>query len=222
MLDGVHASPAPDRRQMTPDATPEGGDPMVGRIARFDEIRKQGTALAFIDCVLPGHYRRNYAIIGDTAVENAELNPVIADPHRFQLGMFEAPPGCGPAWHTHDYVELFVPLTGRWRFSYGTGPDGVEQPLGEATLGPWDVISFPPALWRSFENVSDTNAMALAVLDPHERYGVVDPIWPEWLMSAAAERGATVDDHGRLVIAPGSEELEAEALAHIDGTVGAG
>ena len=33
--------------------------------------------------------------------------------------MFEAPPGNGPGWHTHDYVEMFVPLTGNWRFCWG-------------------------------------------------------------------------------------------------------
>ena len=44
--------------------------------------------------------------------------------------MFEAPPGNGPGWHTHSYVEMFVPLTGTWKFVYGTDAD---DPDGEVT-----------------------------------------------------------------------------------------
>ena len=97
-------------------------DPMAGRIARWTEVQRNGVPVMFIDSVLPGHYRMNYSVIGDTASENPDYVPAITTPHKFQIGMFEAPPGNGPGWHTHEYVELFVPLTGRWTFSYGTDP----------------------------------------------------------------------------------------------------
>ena len=47
----------------------------------------------------------NDALIGDTASENTEFNPIISAPHRFQIGMVMARPGNGPAYHTHDYGE---------------------------------------------------------------------------------------------------------------------
>jgi quercetin dioxygenase-like cupin family protein len=196
-------------------ATEVKADPMAGRIARWAEIRAKGVPVMFIDSVLPGHYRMNYSVIGDTASENADYVPLITDPHRFQIGMFEAPPGNGPAWHTHTYVELFMPLTGRWRFCYGLDADNADDLLGEAFLEPWDVISFPPGLWRSFENVSDANAVGFAVLDPHEVFEAKDPIWPGWLVEAAARRGLASDDRGRMVKPDNFVELEAEVAATI-------
>ena len=87
-------------------------DPMQGRIARWGDIQAKGIPVMFIDSVLPGHYRMNYSVVGDTASENPDYEVAIAAPHKFQIGMFEAPPGNGPGWHTHTYVEMFMPLTG--------------------------------------------------------------------------------------------------------------
>src|SRR5215212_7490585 len=98
-------------------------DPMAGRIARWSDVQRNGVPVMFIDSVLEGHYRMNYAVVGDTASENPDYAPAITTPHKFQIGMFEAPPGNGPGWHTHTYVEMFVPLTGTWKFTYGDNPD---------------------------------------------------------------------------------------------------
>jgi quercetin dioxygenase-like cupin family protein len=190
-------------------------DPMAGRIARWSEIRARGVPVMFIDSVLPGHYRMNYAVIGDTASENPDFQPVLTTPHGFQIGMFEAPPGNGPAWHTHAYVELFVPLTGSWRFSYGLNEADPDDVLGEVVLEPWDVISFPPGLWRRFENVSDENAVGFAVLDPHDVFTDKDPVWPAWLVEAAERLGLASDEQGRMIKPEGFEELEAEIAARI-------
>jgi hypothetical protein len=116
-------------------------DPMQGRVSRFADMKQNGTPVMFIDSVLPGHYRMNYSVIGDTASENPDFSPMITVPHKFQIGMFEAPPGNGPGWHTHTYVEMFVPLTGRWRFCYGLDGENPDDLLGEYTLEPWDAIS---------------------------------------------------------------------------------
>jgi quercetin dioxygenase-like cupin family protein len=190
-------------------------DPMEGRIARWRDIQRNGVPVMFIDSVLPGHYRMNYSVIGDTASENPDYKPVLTAPHRFQIGMFEAPPGNGPAWHSHTYVELFVPLTGRWRFRYGLDPDNPEDLAGEVDLEPWDTISFPPGLWRSFENISDSNAVGFAVLDPHEVFEEKDPIWPEWLVRQAAAAGLEADERGRMVKPEDFDRLEAEIAARI-------
>jgi quercetin dioxygenase-like cupin family protein len=190
-------------------------DPMEGRIARWSDIRRAGIPVMFIDSVLEGHFRMNYAVIGDTASENPDYTPAITAPHRFQIGMFEAPPGNGPAWHSHTYVELFVPLTGRWRFAYGLNADDPEDLAGEAFLEPWDAISFPPGLWRSFENVSEANAVGFAVLDPHSEFEEKDPLWPDWLVDQAAQRGLAADGLGRMVKPDNFEQLEADIAARI-------
>lgn len=192
-------------------------DPMDGRIARWGDIQRQGIPIMFIDSVLPGHLRMNFSVIGDTASENPDFAPAIAEPHRFQIGMFEAPPGNGPGWHSHTYVELFVPLTGRWEFSYGFDGEDPDALAGQVVLEPWDVISFPPHLWRRFRNVSDANAVAFAVLDPHDAFEEKDPIWPEWLVREAAEHGLEADADGRMVKPENFAELEAGVRARIAG-----
>ena len=205
-----------------PDEVAVRADPMQGRIARFADVLRHGVPLMFIDSVLPGHHRMNYAVIGDTASENPDFKPVISHPHRFQIGMFEAPPGNGPAWHTHDYVEVFVPLTGRWRFYYGVDPERPEDLAGEVFLEPWDLISFPPRLWRGFENVSDLNAFGLAVLDPHDPFVSKDPYWPDWVVGEAEKYGFSSDESGRMLAPPDFEQLELEVAAKIMATAGDG
>lgn len=103
---------------------------MHSRIVRFKDLKKQRIPLMFIDSILPGHQRMNYAVIGDTASENPDYSPSIPIPHKFQIGMFCALPNNGPAYHTHDYTEMFLILSGRWRFYWGTDPS--ENPEDEA------------------------------------------------------------------------------------------
>jgi len=190
-------------------------NPMAGRIARWADIQRNGVPVMFIDSVLPGHFRMNYSVIGDTASENPDFEPAISAPHKFQIGMFEAPSGNGPGWHTHTYVELFVPLTGTWRFVYGTNPDDPDDDVTEVLLQPWDVISFPPGLWRRFENASDANAVGFAVLDPHDAFLEKDPIWPEWMIEQAAARGLSADPSGRMIKPDNFADIETEVRAAI-------
>jgi quercetin dioxygenase-like cupin family protein len=195
-------------------------DPMQGRIARWKDIQRKGIPVMFIDSVLEGHYRMNYSVVGDTASENPDYEVAIDAPHKFQIGMFEAPPGNGPGWHTHTYVELFMPLTGTWRFVYGEDPDDPDGNVTEVLLEPWDIISFPPQLYRRFENASDHNAVGFAVLDPHEVFTARDPIWPEWMVRRAAEAGVQADATGRMVKPDNFAELEAAVTAKIQRRAG--
>src|SRR3712207_6311421 len=114
-------------------------------VVRFADLKQRGIPLMFIDSALPGHQRMNYAVIGDTASENPEYAPAITAPHRFQIGMGFAAPGNGPAYHTHDYVEMFLILKGKWRFYWGADPDPANVE-GEAVLRKWDMITLPPGL----------------------------------------------------------------------------
>lgn len=193
----------------------EGSDPMEGRVARFADVTARGSAMAFIDSVLPGHLRMNYAVVGDTAVEDPDFRAALEIPHRFQIGLFEAPPGNGPGWHSHEYVELFIPLTGRWRYIYGDEEDGADSPNGEIFLDPWDSISFPPGLWRALSNVSDSNAWSLAVLDPHDPFVFKDPVWPESIVQKAAALGVRADERGRMIKPENFSDLERSIIDQI-------
>jgi quercetin dioxygenase-like cupin family protein len=185
---------------------------MLKRVVRFSDYTKENAVpLMFIDSFLPGHRRLNYAVIGDTASENPDFKPLITEPHNFQIGMFKAMPhGNGPAYHTHDYIELFLPLEGKWRFYWGNDPDG--EPEGEIFLEKWDLISFPPGLWRGFENVSDEPAWCFAVQEAHNVFEGKDPYWSPRVIQAARENGFEADDQGRMIKPPNFKELNDQLL----------
>lgn len=200
-----------------PDATPAFPDPMAGRIVRFDDLRDRGIPLMFIDSILPGHQRMNYALIGDTASENPEFEPIITEPHAFQIGMVKAMPGNGPAYHTHGYVESFLVLSGRWRFYWGSDPDPARAE-GEATLGPWDYVSLPAGLYRGFEvDPAETEeAWIFAVLDPHQAFASRDPIWSPQVVARAAEHGFHADASGRMVPPADYATLRADLMTKLN------
>ena len=173
---------------------------MAARVMRFEELKGKGIPIMFIDSMLPRHMRMNYAVIGDTASENPDfsIQRAITEPHRYQIGMVWAPPGCGPAWHTHDYVESFFMLTGPWTFYWGNedDPDTVE---GEFVLNAWDMISLPPGMYRSFEYTGDEIGWIYAVLESHEVFEGKDPYWSPQIEAAAAAIGYEADALGKMV-----------------------
>lgn len=194
---------------------------MRKRIVRHADIKQHGIPLMFIDSILPGHQRMNYAVIGNTASENPdfEQDVMLPQPHKFQIGMVKAPPGSGPAYHTHSYIELFIPLTGQWRYYWGSDPDPA-QAEGEETLGPWDVISLPPGLYRGFENTSDEDAWLLAVLEPNTEWASKDPIWSPVIEEQAKAHGFYADETGKMIKPSNYEELRDQMLAKLDGVAG--
>lgn len=187
-------------------------DSMSKRVMRFSELKQNPVTLMFIDSILPTHWRMNYAVIGDTASENPDYTPAISDPHKFQIGMGWAPPGCGPAWHTHDYVEMFFVIKGSWRFVWGNDEDP-DQPDGEFVLHEWDAISLPEGVWRRFENASeDEISWFFAVLDPHEVFEGKDPYWPPKVVAEAEAAGFKADEHGKMVKPPNYDALQQEQI----------
>lgn len=191
---------------------PTSNEEMMSRIVRFrDYTKERAIPLMFIDSLQEGHHRLNYAVIGDTASENPDFQPMIRQPHKFQIGMFKAmPDGNGPAYHTHDYVELFLPLEGKWRFYWGNDPEA--EPEGEVILEKWDLISFPPKLWRGFENIDSEPAWCFAVLEEHTVFEGKDPYWAPSVIRKARAMGFEADDDGRMIKPPNFEELNAQML----------
>ena len=183
---------------------------MAARVMRFEELKRKGIPIMFIDSMLPRHMRMNYAVIGDTASENPDfdIQRAITAPHRYQIGMVWAPPGCGPAWHTHDYVESFFMLTGPWTFYWGNedDPDKVE---GEFVLNAWDMISLPPGMYRSFEYSGDEIGWIYAVLEAHEVFEGKDPYWSPQIEADASKIGYQADDRGKMVHPPDYEAQKA-------------
>ncbi|SIS63994.1 cupin domain-containing protein [Salimicrobium flavidum] len=179
------------------------------RIVRFDELKQTGVPLMFIDSILPGHQRMNYSYVGDTASENPDYTAAITQPHDFQIGMVKAKPGNGPAYHTHDYIEAFFPLTGQWRFYWGNSEDEIE---GETIINPWDLISLPPGLWRGFEVLSDSDeeAWLLAVLEPHKVFDGKDPHWAPQIIRQAEQYGFKADEKGKMIPPENFKDLEKE------------
>lgn len=184
---------------------------MTGRVMRFDTLKENPVSLMFIDSILPGHQRLNYAVIGDTASENPDYKPTIDSPHGFQIGIVKATVGNGPAYHTHDYIEAFMPLKGKWRFYWGKDEDKVD---GETVLNEWDLISLPPKLWRGFEVLeSETEeAWILGILEEHKVFEGKDPYWAPEVTRQAAEHGFHADESGKMIKPENYAELEAKML----------
>ena len=203
-----------DPREQTP--TDGGLGVMEGRVSRFSEMLQRPVSLMFIDSPLPHHQRLNYAVIGDTASENPQFEPMITMPHGFQIGMVKAEPGNGPAYHTHDYVECFMPLTNhKWRFYWGESEARVD---GETVLEKWDFLSLPAKLWRGFEVLPGQQGTAwlFAVLDPHDVFTFKDPYWSSYVVQAAEKLGYEADETGKMVRTPDeSNRLEREILDRI-------
>ena len=201
-----------------PDSSPTPHPPITTEqmqrdyIVRFDQIKERGIPLMFIDSILPGHQRMNYAVIGDTASENPEFEPAITIPHKFQIGMGFAAPGNGPAFHTHDYVEMFLILKGKWRFYWGNSPDTIE---GEAILRKWDMITLPPGLYRGFEVAGKKVGWFFAVLDPHPAFLTKDPYWAPQVERQAAEHGFRADETGKMIKPDHYAELREQMLEQL-------
>jgi len=183
---------------------------MSKRVMRFSELKDKGIPIMFIDSMLPGHYRMNYAVIGDTASENPdfEIERAITDPHNYQIGMGWAPPKCGPAWHTHDYIESFFILKGPWRFYWGNSDDP-DEAEGYFDIDEWDMISLPPGMYRRFEYIGDQIGWFFAVLESHQVFEGKDPYWSPTVEQQASENGYQANEIGKMIHPPDYEAQKA-------------
>lgn len=163
---------------------------LAERVARFKDLKP--TKRAFLDCVVEGHERDIFQIIGPGVNEDPEHRPAILDHPDFSVGLIRAENGHGASLHIHDTVEVFMPLEGRWAL-YWLDEKGQQQ---EVMLDRHDVISVPVGLWRGFRNVSGHVAHMIAI------NGGSDPgrvTWPPELIEKAAKKGYKLDAKGNLV-----------------------
>lgn len=157
---------------------------LAGRIFRYDP--DTGEDAMFIDTIIPGFERTIWSVVGSNVYERRDdRHPIPAD--GFHIGLLRCEPGKGGGLHTHTTVEVFTPLSGRWEMR--TGADSQFSTI----LGPYDTLSVPPGVWRSFRNVSDETAHLFVIVGGQDAGRLT---WAPDVLAAAAQRGKTLDDQG--------------------------
>jgi quercetin dioxygenase-like cupin family protein len=139
---------------------------MAARIARFREL--EADPFAFPDLrQQEGRRSVNYVISPGALGGPAPLT----QPHNFHVSISCLGQGVRPTVHSHPYNEVFMPLDARFRVLWG-------ERLAESTvLEAFDMISVPPGVFRTFENLDDRDGHMMAIFDhggdPHT--GIVVP-----------------------------------------------
>jgi quercetin dioxygenase-like cupin family protein len=146
---------------------------MDRRVARFAEIEPTeflkdvvqaeeaaGIDPEALDLMEFGHSRHLLTIIGlesgDTAITR---NAPIIGAGGMTMTYALCPPGTGPPLHAHRVTfETFTVLQGTFELTYND--DGSESLI----LKPFDVISIPPEIVRTFRNVSDEDGILQVII----------------------------------------------------------
>ncbi len=164
---------------------------MQARVARFRDLK--ASPQAFIDTRIPIYERDIYNVIGRGVTEDAALAPSITDARYFGITYVGAEPGKGAALHAHETIEVFIPLVGRWAAYWGEDGDK------EIEIDPFDVISFPPGVYRGFRNIGDAPGMLMAIIGSKESTsdgGRVD--WAPKILEESHATGLRVNTDGDL------------------------
>jgi quercetin dioxygenase-like cupin family protein len=127
---------------------------MLKRVAHFkDLIPNDYKAMKGGDSV-DANLLTGFTLIGRITSKNP---PAIAGDHGFTVAIQKVKPGCRIPLHSHKMVEVFIPVSGKWKFFWGDGEEGVE-------LGALDAISFPAGLMEGFSNIGDDEGTLLVIL----------------------------------------------------------
>lgn len=139
---------------------------MATRVGRFADLAANPGA--FPDLKAQGCKRSVAYVLSPGALGGPAP---ITQPHNFHLSISELSKGIRPTVHSHPYNEVFMPLDARFRILWG---EHSEQSLD---LEPFDVISVPAGVFRTFENLDDHPGHMMAIFDhggdPHT--GIVVP-----------------------------------------------
>ncbi|MGD9943973.1 MAG: hypothetical protein AB7L76_15655 [Burkholderiaceae bacterium] len=156
----------PERQRQPGRSAPLSREQMLARLARFaDRMDNPG---AFPDLKQQAGRRSvSYRLSPDGLGGPAPIQQA----HGFHLSISTLAPGVRPTVHSHPYNEVFMPLNARFRIFWGEG-------LAEwLDLEPFDVLSVPPGVFRTFENLDREPGHMMAIFDhggdPHT--GIVVP-----------------------------------------------
>jgi mannose-6-phosphate isomerase-like protein (cupin superfamily) len=126
---------------------------MLKRIARFKDLMPMDYGQMQEGENVP-RKMQGFGVIGHVT----KAAPPIGGDHGFTVAFNRVQPGAGAPLHSHKVVEVFVPLSGQWKFYWGGSGEG------EADLEPWDTISFPAGLMEGFRNVGMEEGVLLVIL----------------------------------------------------------
>jgi cupin domain len=121
-------------------------------VQRFDALKPLGVGPP--DRVLERFQRDRFSVVGRPD-ERPEGDAGAAIEAPFNVGYIRCDPGKGHCSHMHDGVEVFIPMTGRWRIDV-TG-------VGVITAGPFDVVSMPGGTFHSATNISDEPGWMMSI-----------------------------------------------------------
>lgn len=163
---------------------------MEARIVRYGALIPCRTA--FIDAHTPGSdQKENFTIIGGGVSEASDQHVHITETPGFNIGAAGQPPKCRNSLHSHRTAEVFLVLSGRWRFFWGNeGKDGA------VVLEKGDVINIPTGIFRGFENVGTDYAMIMAILGGDDAGGGV--VWAPQVLEEARAHGLILGENGVL------------------------
>ncbi|MBT8418713.1 MAG: cupin domain-containing protein [Silicimonas sp.] len=164
---------------------------MQSRVARYRDLK--ASKQAFVDTRIPEYERDIYNVIGRGVTEDASLEAAISDARYFSITYVGADPGKGAALHAHETIEVFIPLTGRWAAYWG------EDGKKEIEIEPFDVISFPPGVYRGFRNIGVEHAMLMAIIGSKETTGDGGRVaWALSILDQSQATGLQVNQAGDL------------------------
>jgi uncharacterized RmlC-like cupin family protein len=162
---------------------------MERRVARYKKLR--AVPMTFLDAALPEHEREILNVIGAGVSENRDADSgAIRDVSYFNIQMARCLPGRGAGLHGHETVEVFFAASGKWEVYFGDNGEHV------ITLDTFDTISVPPGIFRGFRNISDKEALLVAVV------GAEDPgvlTWAPSLHAKVRERGFDLDGDNKII-----------------------
>ena len=161
---------------------------MLARTARFKRLLP--STEAFVDTRLPEYRREIFNVIGEGVTEDADLAPAISTVEGFNVTYIGADPGKGAALHSHDTVEVFFAMTGRWALYWG---DDGEREIEMDTL---DMISVPAGVMRGFRNIGESHAYMMAIHGASDAGRVT---WSPKILKRATETGLKLDADGYLI-----------------------
>lgn len=107
--------------------------------------------------------RAQIRYIGSGATGNHDGDGRIIPASHFTFSNMLLPPGaCGPEHNHHDVEEVFFVLEGKIEVTIHDVEDGTKT--ASRVLGYRDLVSVPPGIPRSLQNVGDTDALFCVII----------------------------------------------------------